>query len=169
MRKNPLLVLQGMFHKLDAAFSWRLNPLRGGLAQTAYSVAYIPVAVLGLVGMFLARRQRETILIGMLFVAFICVTAIFWAHTSHRSYLDVYWIVFAASVVERAWTALTPSRLLFPRSIQDRESIQHSIHLELSNKKLNPIQTDDRRALARQVNDLTVEMDTGEIKRFAPR
>jgi hypothetical protein len=36
----------------------------------------------------------------MLFLAFICVTAIFWAHTSHRSYLDVYWIVLASSVVE---------------------------------------------------------------------
>jgi hypothetical protein len=59
--------------------------------------------------MFLARRRHGVILIAMLFIAFICVTAVFWAHTSHRSYLDVYWIVLAASVVERVWTALTSS------------------------------------------------------------
>jgi hypothetical protein len=101
MRENPLQVLQGMFRKLDAAFSWRLNPFREPLAQAAYSIAYVPIAILGLIGMFLARRRREVILIGMLFIAFICVTAVFWAHTSHRSYLDIYWIVFAASVIER--------------------------------------------------------------------
>jgi hypothetical protein len=28
------------------------------------------------------------------------VTAVFWAHTSHRSHLDVYLIIFAASVVQ---------------------------------------------------------------------
>jgi 4-amino-4-deoxy-L-arabinose transferase-like glycosyltransferase len=103
MRENALLVPQSVFRKLDAAFSWRLNPYREPLAQAAYSIAYVPVAVLGLVGMFLACRRREVILIGMLFMAFICVTAVFWAHTSHRSYLDVYLIVFAASVVERLW------------------------------------------------------------------
>jgi 4-amino-4-deoxy-L-arabinose transferase-like glycosyltransferase len=103
MRDNPLLVLQGMFRKLDAGFSWRLNPVREPLAQAAYSIAYVPITILGLIGMFLARRRREVILIGMLFITFICVTAVFWAHTSHRSYLDVYWIVFAASVTERLW------------------------------------------------------------------
>jgi len=36
----------------------------------------------------------------MLYLSFMVVTAVFWAHTSHRSYLDVYWIVFAAWVVE---------------------------------------------------------------------
>jgi 4-amino-4-deoxy-L-arabinose transferase-like glycosyltransferase len=122
MRENPFLVLQGMFRKIDAAFSWRLNPFRGSLAQAAYSIAYVPVAILGLLGMFLARRRHEVVLIGMLFIAFICVTAVFWAHTSHRSYLDVYWIVFAASVVQNVWTALTSSRA-FPRSIRKIETV----------------------------------------------
>jgi 4-amino-4-deoxy-L-arabinose transferase-like glycosyltransferase len=114
MRENPLEVLQGMLRKLDAGFSWRLNPFREPLAEAAYSTAYVPVAILGLVGMFVARRQCEVILIGMLFIAFICVTAVFWAHTSHRSYLDVYWIVFAASVVEWVWAVLRFSRAGFP-------------------------------------------------------
>jgi 4-amino-4-deoxy-L-arabinose transferase-like glycosyltransferase len=127
MRENPAQVLQGMLRKIDAGFSWRLNPFRKPLAQMAYSIAYVPVAILGLIGMFLFRRQRELILIGMLFIAFICVTAVFWAHTSHRSYLDVYWIVFAASVLERVWTALTSSWPTFPafpfRQIVNRERL----------------------------------------------
>ncbi len=97
---NPWLVLQGAFRKLEAGFSWRLNPVREPLAQAVYFLGYVPVAVLGVVGVLLARRRCETILIGMLFLAFMGVTAVFWAHTSHRSYLDVYWIVFAASVME---------------------------------------------------------------------
>ena len=122
MHDNPLLILRGMLRKLGAAFSWRLNPFRDPLAQAAYSIAYVPVAILGLIGMFLARRRRETILIGMLFIAFICVTAVFWGHTSHRSYLDVYWIVFAASVVERVRTALTIS---IPRALHSGIRQQH--------------------------------------------
>jgi hypothetical protein len=109
MRENPLLILQGMLRKLDAAFSWRLNPFRAELAQITYSIGYVPVAILGLTGMFLTFRRSEVILIEMLYISFICVTAVFWAHTSHRSYLDVYWIVFAASVMERFWIALISS------------------------------------------------------------
>jgi 4-amino-4-deoxy-L-arabinose transferase-like glycosyltransferase len=104
IRANPLLVVQGAFRKLGAAFSWRLNPPhdddQASLAQAVYAIGYVPVALLGIFGMLLAWRRRETILIGMLFLAFMGVTAVFWSHTSHRSYLDVYWIVFAASVVE---------------------------------------------------------------------
>ena len=62
--------------------------------------------------MFLARGRREVILIAMLFIAFMCVTAVFWAHTAHRSYLDVYLIVFAASVVERLWSSQVLTRML---------------------------------------------------------
>jgi len=29
-------------------------------------------------------------------VAFAALTAVFFGHTSHRAYLDVFWIVFAA-------------------------------------------------------------------------
>jgi 4-amino-4-deoxy-L-arabinose transferase-like glycosyltransferase len=103
IRANPLLVVQSAVRKLGAAFSWRLNPPHGdyaSMAQAVYAIGYVPVAVLGIIGMGFAWRRRETILIGMLFLAFMGVTAIFWAHTGHRTHLDVYWIVFAASVVQ---------------------------------------------------------------------
>ena len=104
--ENPWPVLRGAVRKLEAGFSWRLNPNRDPLAEAAYAIGYLPVVLLGILGMFFERRRRETILIGMLFLAFICVTAVFWAHTSHRTYLDVYLIIFGASVLNTLQTRI---------------------------------------------------------------
>jgi 4-amino-4-deoxy-L-arabinose transferase-like glycosyltransferase len=101
IRAKPGLFIWGALRKLEAAFSPRMNPIREPLVQATYAIGYVPVAILGIIGMFLARQKSEVILIGTLFLAFMCVTAVFWAHTSHRSYLDVYWIVFTASIIER--------------------------------------------------------------------
>jgi 4-amino-4-deoxy-L-arabinose transferase-like glycosyltransferase len=112
MRQNPWLVLQGMARKLESGFSWRLNPYREPLAQAAYSIAYVPVVILGFAGMLVARRRHGIILIGLLFLLFSGVSMVFWAHTSHRSYLDVYLIVCAAWLVERFWWRFDPSSTL---------------------------------------------------------
>jgi 4-amino-4-deoxy-L-arabinose transferase-like glycosyltransferase len=101
IRANPALTVKRAFLKLRAGFWWRLNPLREPLAQASYAVGYVPVAVLGIAGMFLARSKPETILVALFFAGFACTTVLFWAHTSHRTYLDVYWMVFAAPVLER--------------------------------------------------------------------
>jgi hypothetical protein len=121
MRENPGATLCGAFRKLEAAFSWRLNPHREPLAQAAYAIGYIPVAVFGIIGMFLNRHRREVILIALLYLAFVAVSAVFLAHTSHRTYLDVYWIVFAASTIEylRAW--LTAERALRSANLSRRQ------------------------------------------------
>lgn len=116
IRANPWLVVRGALRKVEAGFSPQLNPIREPLAQAAYALGYVPVAVLGIAGMVLARQKNGVILIGMLFIAFMCVTAVFWAHTSHRSYLDVYLIVFAASTVERFGGPV--ARALSRRSIE---------------------------------------------------
>ena len=100
IRQHPWLTVQRSFRKLLAGFSWRLNPLREPLAQWSYFAFYAPVSILGPLGMFLARRRRETLLLAMAFISFIGVTAIFWAHTSHRTYLDIYLAVFAASILD---------------------------------------------------------------------
>ena len=100
IREHPALTLQAFLRKLIAGFSWKLNPLREPLAQWSYAAFYIPVSILGAVGIFLALGRRETLLIVMAFVSFIGVTGVFWAHTSHRSYLDVYLTIFAASLLD---------------------------------------------------------------------
>ena len=76
------------------------SPRRGLAANVIYALSYGPVMLLGLWGM--ARRRaawREDLPIYLLFATFMMITALFWAHTSHRVYLDVYWIVFAAGAL----------------------------------------------------------------------
>lgn len=98
---HPSEILPRALRKLDAAFSWRLNPYRELPVEAAYALSYTPIAVLGIAGMILARHRRETMLIPLLFAAFMAVTVVFSTETSHRTHLDVYWMVFAASVIER--------------------------------------------------------------------
>jgi hypothetical protein len=88
------------FRKIAAAFYWLPSPRRGRLADLVYALSYGPVMVLGLWGMWRRRKcWRDDSLVYLLFATFIIVTAAFWAHTSHRAYLDVYWIVFAAGAL----------------------------------------------------------------------
>lgn len=96
IRDHPLETLEGAGRKLVAAFSWRLNPHRETLAQAAYAAGYAPVSVLGIAGMVMAWRRPGTRLIALLFIAFAGVAVVFSAQSSHRSVLDVYWIVYAA-------------------------------------------------------------------------
>jgi O-antigen ligase len=70
--------------------------------------------LLGLWGMWRRRSQwRDDSLIYGLFGSFVLVTAVFFGDTSHRSYLDVYWIVFGAGVLarrhSRSPSALSPA------------------------------------------------------------
>ena len=122
IRAQPVLALQGAFLKLEAAFSWKLNPHRGFLAEATYAAGYVPISILGVLGMFLARRRREVLFIGMMFLAFMCVTAVFFANTSQRTYLDIYLIVFAAFVLDIVRMHLLhkrprPERPLVPPSV----------------------------------------------------
>jgi 4-amino-4-deoxy-L-arabinose transferase-like glycosyltransferase len=99
---NPGIALAGAVRKVAAGFSWVISPRREALVQTVYIISYAPISMLGLLGIVLARRGwRVHSLIYLQFLGFIVVSAIFWAHTSHRIYLDVYLIVFAAYAAQR--------------------------------------------------------------------
>jgi hypothetical protein len=77
IRANPWLTVRSAMRKLEAGFSPVRNPVGDSLSQMAYAMGYVPVAVLGICGMYLARRKRSVILIAMIFLVFICVTAVF--------------------------------------------------------------------------------------------
>jgi 4-amino-4-deoxy-L-arabinose transferase-like glycosyltransferase len=90
------------FRKLEAAFGWLPSPRKGFWPNLVHSLAYGFVMTLGLWGMWSGRRQwREHLVFYALFVSFAAIAALFWAHTSHRAYLDVYWIVFAAGALHQ--------------------------------------------------------------------
>ena len=89
---------------------------------------------LGLWGMWSGRRHwREHLVFYALFVSFAVITALFWGHTSHRAYLDVYWIVFAAGALQqlqsRYFTRTTRMRLqqFFLLSLASRLEQVHNV------------------------------------------
>ena len=99
---QPTGTVVGAARKVLAGFSWNLNPRREPFVQISYFLSYGLISVLGVIGMSLTRRQwKEHFPIYLLFLTFIAVTAVLWAQTRQRSYLDVYWIVFAAYVLHR--------------------------------------------------------------------
>lgn len=99
VRTNKKATAIAAGRKVVAGFSWTFSPAHSYFAESAYGLSCAPIALLGMVGMALNLRKKGTQLVVLFFVAFTIVTAVFWAHTSHRSHLDVYLIVFAASVV----------------------------------------------------------------------
>ncbi len=100
MRSHPWQTIINGFRKNAAAFSWLPSPRRGLLIDLVNAFSYGPVMLLGLWGMWRRRSLwREDSLVYALFVAFVMVTAVFWAHTSHRVHLDVYWIVFGSGAL----------------------------------------------------------------------
>lgn len=105
IRGHPWLALRNGARKIAAAFGWWPSPRKGFWANWAYLASYGPIMALGLAAMFLHRKAwREHTIIYALFVCFAAVTALFFGHTSHRSYLDVYWIVFTAGLVSGWFT-----------------------------------------------------------------
>jgi 4-amino-4-deoxy-L-arabinose transferase-like glycosyltransferase len=101
IRAHPWLSVANGFRKLGAAFGWLMSPRRSFWPSLVHALSYGPVMALGMWGMWTRRSHwREDAIIYAVFVAFAAVTWVCFAHTSHRSYLDVYWIVFAAGRTE---------------------------------------------------------------------
>lgn len=102
IRSHPWATLWGACRKLGAAFWWQLNPVKGRREQVVYAISYVPVMLLAGFGLWILGRRKNwpaLLLYGAHVLAFCLVTAVFWAHTSHRSYLDVYFIVLAAGAL----------------------------------------------------------------------
>jgi 4-amino-4-deoxy-L-arabinose transferase-like glycosyltransferase len=98
VRAHPWQTVIDGVRKNLAAFSWLPAPRRGRLIDGAIFFSFGPVMLLGLWGMFRHRAHwREDSLIYLLFATFMLITAVFWAQTSHRVHLDVYWIAFGSA------------------------------------------------------------------------
>jgi len=104
VRTHPGATLVGAVRKLIAGYSVVFNPGHGLATELVYLLSYGPLLVLGLIGAWLARRRwREHAILYLQFFGFTGVTADYWAHTSHRVYLDVFLMIYAAYVADRAF------------------------------------------------------------------
>ena len=102
---QPAAALSGGVKK--AWFGWVgwLSPARDWPIQLAYALVFLPLNVLALVGLWRARRLGGPhTLMRLLVVTFLITTAVFWAHTSHRSFLHLFEIIYAASVLTKVRT-----------------------------------------------------------------
>jgi 4-amino-4-deoxy-L-arabinose transferase-like glycosyltransferase len=111
MLDDPSGYARRALRKLAIAFGPRISPHHGLLTEIGYTAWWVPLLVLGLVGAWRDRTHwRRNMLFGMHFGAFSLVTGLVWAHTSHRSYLDVYLMVLAAPVLAGLVSRCRPLR-----------------------------------------------------------
>ena len=90
IRDHPWQTLDNGVRKIVDAFGWLPSPRRSFWPSLVHALSYGPVMILGLWGMWTGRRHwREHSIFYAQFVAFAAVTAVFFGHTSYRSYLDV--------------------------------------------------------------------------------
>jgi 4-amino-4-deoxy-L-arabinose transferase-like glycosyltransferase len=125
IREHPWLSLGNGLRKVATAFGWLPSPRKTFWPNLVHALSYGSVMSLGLWGMWAGRRHwREHLIFYALFLSFAAITAVLFGHTSHRSYLDLYWIVFAAGALARLYDVNTfppsgasPSELNFaPRA-----------------------------------------------------
>jgi 4-amino-4-deoxy-L-arabinose transferase-like glycosyltransferase len=102
---NPAATASGAIRKLWVAASAELSPARERVVQWGYRAVFVPLHLLAIIGAWHARGRGHW-LIGACVLAFAVTTATFWAHTSHKSYLDPLIFIYAAA----GGLALAPRR-----------------------------------------------------------
>jgi len=112
---DPLAFFTGTLRKLGATFGPLPSPRQSLPATLVYVASWSPIFLLGLVGLWRSRRnwRRDAIFYAHI-ASFAAITTVLWGHTSHRSYLDIYFMIFAASTV----AALFDRYSLWPRWIK---------------------------------------------------
>jgi hypothetical protein len=97
---HPARTALGAARKMWVVLSARLSPSHGGRVDAAYRIVYLLINVLAAIGMWRAgwadARHR---LIAAVLAAFLLTTAVYWAHTSHKSVLDALLFVYASAAL----------------------------------------------------------------------
>ena len=110
--RQPGATIAGAVRKLAAAFGPLPVPRKGMLGDAVHALSFFPVLLLALALLWHRRLQwREDALVHAHLALFAAITAVLWAQTSHRSYLDIYLIVFAAGMLDRLWVRRHPAAI----------------------------------------------------------
>jgi hypothetical protein len=101
---HPLRSFSYAMRKVWVAVSGQLSPARGLAVQLSYTLLFATIHLLALLGLWRSRGDaRSHSLLYSIFISFMVTTAIFWAHTSHKSCLDAFLFVYAAAALQQAW------------------------------------------------------------------
>jgi len=99
--RRPIQTSLAALQKVLVSFGGWLSPARSWPIQLGYAALFIPLNVLALAGLWRARRAGPGhALVLIVFAAYVVTIAVFWGHTSHRSYVHIFKIVYAVSVIE---------------------------------------------------------------------
>jgi 4-amino-4-deoxy-L-arabinose transferase-like glycosyltransferase len=102
MAAHPGVTLANGARKIWVSVSAELSPARGAVLRWGYALVFLPIHLLAAWALWRHRRAwRVHALFGAVLVSFAFTTAMFWAHTSHKSYLDVFLFVYAAAALSR--------------------------------------------------------------------
>lgn len=97
---HPWQVTVHAARKVWVAASGQPSPSRPRPESVGYLAIFAPIHLLALVGCWRARRNGPRhLLVPLVLAGFFLTTALYWAHTSHKSVIDAFLIVYAASVV----------------------------------------------------------------------
>jgi len=97
---HPLRAAGGAARKVWVVLSAQLSPGRSGWLQAGYRLWFLPIHVLAIVGLWRSRASwRRHAPAYALLGSFLVVTAIFWAHTSHKSLIDPVLFLYASAAV----------------------------------------------------------------------
>jgi hypothetical protein len=103
---HPLLTLRRSAIKMAVPLVAYLSPARAPLVEVAFAVVYLPVHVLAVISAWRVRAHWDSHLLPYTILgAFLITTGVYWAHTSHATFLDPLWFVYSAAVVTGASSA----------------------------------------------------------------
>lgn len=104
VQSHPREVAIGAVRKVWVVLSGELSPARGGRNGMAYRLVYLSANLFALVGLVTAAHvDTRHSLLATILGAFLVTTAIYWAHTSHKSLIDAFVFVYASAAITRAW------------------------------------------------------------------
>jgi 4-amino-4-deoxy-L-arabinose transferase-like glycosyltransferase len=97
---DPAAVMWNGLRKVWVVASATLTPAHGGLAQAGYLALFLPVHLLAVWGLWRFRATDSAhLLSAAVLAAFVVTTAVFWAHTSHKSVVDSLLFVYAGGAL----------------------------------------------------------------------
>ncbi|KAB2880347.1 glycosyltransferase family 39 protein [bacterium] len=117
IREHPLDFAKSLYYKNLGLFGFTYNPKteytadkNSQLRQWIHTLSYVPLLLLGLIGLGvnIGKRNHSFIFI-LLIISFVLISWLFWSHTRHAIPYHMVWILFSADVISRISLRVFPT------------------------------------------------------------